>query len=173
MEKQKTALYRFFDQAGKLLYVRISKNPVIRMYQHSQKARWYEEVSSSTVKWFRSREYAIDAELEAIRHENPIHNVKHAVQPRTVGAAVWGFSESYILDGVVVLRSPISVSGSKKIMVDFHDDGSFTVDVDADQTSIEADALIQISERIVWARRWYSGPRLPWRGLPVVGEKAA
>jgi hypothetical protein len=70
----KTALYRHFDDVGRLLYVGISLNAVTRMSQHKHSARWFDNIASVTVEWLDSRDAALAAELRAIREESPIHN---------------------------------------------------------------------------------------------------
>lgn len=78
----RTALYRLFDATGRLLYVGISRSVVMRMADHSRRA-WWPNVHSTTFEIFADRAAAADAEREAIRSEQPLHNVVHStIQPR-------------------------------------------------------------------------------------------
>lgn len=73
-----TALYRHFDAAGRLLYVGISLNAVARLSQHRQCSAWFREIARVEIEWHPSREAACEAEVQAIRSEQPLHNVAHA-----------------------------------------------------------------------------------------------
>ena len=53
--EQPTALYRWYDVRGRLLYVGISFNPVARATQHAVDQTWWHHVASCTVEWFNSR----------------------------------------------------------------------------------------------------------------------
>ena len=69
-----TALYRFHDAAGRLLYVGISRNLVARWAQHETEKPWWPEVVRKTVVMYGSRREAEIAEGRAIRSESPLHN---------------------------------------------------------------------------------------------------
>jgi hypothetical protein len=73
----RTALYRFYDEAGVLLYVGISGDPALRKYQHSQDKQWWHEVFDTTVEWFDNRRVALTREQSAIKREKPRYNVIH------------------------------------------------------------------------------------------------
>ncbi|MFL4491491.1 GIY-YIG nuclease family protein [Streptomyces sp. VTCC 41912] len=77
----RTALYRVFDAAGKLLYIGISQNPDVRFGQHSQTKPWWPEVVDRKVEWHESRAEAAEAERAAIESEQPHWNLNHAVRP--------------------------------------------------------------------------------------------
>lgn len=83
MTASRTALYRFFDADGDLLYVGISLNPWTRWKQHKSVKDWAEDVASSTIEWHDTREEALDAERLAIIDERPRYNVVHNRQPAT------------------------------------------------------------------------------------------
>lgn len=70
-----TDLYRYFDADGRLLYVGISFSAVARAAQHRQDKTWWTEFTRMEVERFSTRRAALDAELAAIRNENPVHNV--------------------------------------------------------------------------------------------------
>lgn len=72
----RTALYRFFDSDGTLLYVGITDNTKERFYQHSTTKPWWSSVASQRIEWLDTREEALAAERVAIRGERPIWNIK-------------------------------------------------------------------------------------------------
>lgn len=78
------ALYRFFDEDGALLYVGISVNPLGRWDQHRAKT-WWRDVRAATIEPCESRAAALEAEMVAIRAENPQHNIRR-------GAVMWAMA---------------------------------------------------------------------------------
>lgn len=70
----KSALYRYFDRRGTLLYVGIAKDPDKRDGEHRHTAEWYEYATRRTLEWRPDRRSALDAETAAIRAEEPIFN---------------------------------------------------------------------------------------------------
>ncbi|MEU8185990.1 hypothetical protein [Micromonospora carbonacea] len=72
-----TCLYRFFDRAGRLLYIGISVNPPARFARHADDKPWWPEVDHSRTRlvWFDSRAEAEKLELMAVRDERPLHNI--------------------------------------------------------------------------------------------------
>lgn len=85
----RTALYRHFDQLGRLLYVGISLDAVRRLGQHKQHAAWYSRITTICVEWYPTRAAAEAAEREGIRRERPKHNVAHVSQQAREYCA-WG-----------------------------------------------------------------------------------
>lgn len=73
-----TALYRFFDADGSLLYVGIANDPRPRWSCHAGEKRWWGEVETKTIDWFATREEAENAEIAAIVSERPRYNVTHS-----------------------------------------------------------------------------------------------
>lgn len=72
-----TTLYRLFDQKHQLLYVGIAWNPGERFKQHRHGKPWWSEVASAELAHYPSRALAMDAEVAAIKSEQPRHNVVH------------------------------------------------------------------------------------------------
>lgn len=72
-----TALYRHFDCNGKLLYVGVSIDPIVRLKEHKRTSDWFREISSITIEWFPSRRLARMAEEDAILRESPAFNLMH------------------------------------------------------------------------------------------------
>lgn len=75
----KTALYRHWNSAGKLLYVGISLKPFERLATHVYGSHWADDVTSVTIEYFDTRADADTAERKAIREERPAHNIVHAI----------------------------------------------------------------------------------------------
>lgn len=76
LEKQKTwELYRHYDSEWGLLYVGISGNEEHRRRQHRVNAVWWPERKFTISMVYPSREAVLEAELEAIRAENPRYNI--------------------------------------------------------------------------------------------------
>lgn len=70
-------LYRFYSQAGELLYVGITSNPPSRFVQHRTQKDWWTEVSRIDLQSFSTRGDLTSAEREAIKLEHPKYNVIH------------------------------------------------------------------------------------------------
>lgn len=76
----RTALYRFYDTASRLLYVGITEQVGRRWDAHMRLRPWWPEVHRQTVDWFDTREEATEAEVTAIASERPRHNAHHSTQ---------------------------------------------------------------------------------------------
>lgn len=70
-----TAVYRFYDRTGRLLYVGITHNLGSRFGSHERKSAWWADQCSLVVVWRDSRERAAAEERIAIRSEKPLHNI--------------------------------------------------------------------------------------------------
>ncbi|MCW2939155.1 MAG: hypothetical protein JWN00_2140 [Actinomycetia bacterium] len=69
-------LYRFYDSERRLLYVGITTwDPRARWGGHQRYSSWWRSAAFLSVRHLATRDAARDAELEAIRVENPIFNV--------------------------------------------------------------------------------------------------
>lgn len=82
-----TALYRFFDTGGRLLYVGIATDPQVRWYAHREEKSWWLEVAHETIDWFPDRLSAKAAEKAAIKSEAPLYNVTHSTTRKRGDAA--------------------------------------------------------------------------------------
>lgn len=71
-------VYRCYDTSGRLLYVGYSADIAERLRQHRRSSPWFSGVDRITVKVFRTRVEASNAEMDAIRTEWPLHNVRYA-----------------------------------------------------------------------------------------------
>lgn len=81
---RRTALYRWHDADGRLLYVGITANPGERLQHHERTQSWFAEAVRSTVEWFETRIEAEAAEVVAVRQEKPLHNVRLTERPPTL-----------------------------------------------------------------------------------------
>lgn len=86
---QRTALYRFFDADGRLLYVGITHQPTTRFSQHAKNKAltWWPDVARKEIVWLNSRELAAEAEIVAIKTEKPQHNLSHVRAGKLVSAS--------------------------------------------------------------------------------------
>lgn len=75
LDDHRTALYRFYDEGGALLYVGITANLEARWIEHERVQTWWPLVAKKTVEWFDTRPPARAAELQAIKDERPVHNI--------------------------------------------------------------------------------------------------
>lgn len=83
LQHDATSLYRFYDAAGKLLYVGITRRGWHRFDEHSASKHWWEQVCTTRVKHFATRDAARKAELAAIASERPQHNIADVPKVRT------------------------------------------------------------------------------------------
>jgi predicted GIY-YIG superfamily endonuclease len=69
-------LYRFYNVAGRLLYVGLTGNPGNRIGQHRRGKTWWCEVARMEVEHCASRSALVEAETRAIERERPLYNVQ-------------------------------------------------------------------------------------------------
>ena len=69
-----TALYRLYDAKDRLLYVGITSDLMGRLTAHADKP-WWPDVARKTAEWHPTRASAAEAEMKAIRSEDPVHNI--------------------------------------------------------------------------------------------------
>lgn len=68
------ALYRFYGDAGILLYVGITDNPQRRFGQHAKGKDWWPQVRGISIDWYETRQAVEAAERRAVSVEQPLHN---------------------------------------------------------------------------------------------------
>lgn len=73
---ERTALYRFFDAADRLLYSGRSLNPTSRAVAHRWGKDWFRDVAAIRMTWYARPEDAAIAEFVSIAIENPAYNVQ-------------------------------------------------------------------------------------------------
>lgn len=69
-----TALYRYFDDKGRLLYVGIATSLPKRQRSHVRASSWMEFAVRATIARYPSRDAALQAEKAAIEEEAPLFN---------------------------------------------------------------------------------------------------
>ena len=70
-----TAVYRYFDADGRLLYVGVAKDPDKRQSEHALTAAWYPYFVRREDTWHSTRSDALAEERAAVRDEMPIFNL--------------------------------------------------------------------------------------------------
>lgn len=78
---QPTAVYRFFDVSGRLLYVGIAYDPAERWKDHARRTKWWKDAADNTIDWYDTRGEAERAERTALRYERPVYNKAGSVTP--------------------------------------------------------------------------------------------
>lgn len=76
-----TALYRYFDVEGHLLYVGITGDLAVREVSHIRDSSWMDFAARATIERYPTRRAALDAERDAIEAEKPLFNVTHNEWP--------------------------------------------------------------------------------------------
>jgi hypothetical protein len=76
-----TALYRYFDDKNRLLYIGITDNLFSREQGHIRSSHWMQLVASSTVQRHPDREDALVSERKAIEAERPLFNRQYNDTP--------------------------------------------------------------------------------------------
>jgi predicted GIY-YIG superfamily endonuclease len=71
---QPTALYRFYDAEGNLLYVGVTGNPASRFSDHRRTSSWWAQADRHEVEWLPHWNAALKAERRAIQEEMPRWN---------------------------------------------------------------------------------------------------
>jgi predicted GIY-YIG superfamily endonuclease len=69
-------LYRLYGRLD-LLYIGITSRGPVRLVEHSRTKPWWPQVRRVTFEPCQDRQTAMAREAEAIRSENPRHNVQH------------------------------------------------------------------------------------------------
>ena len=86
-KSKRTALYRHYDDCGKLLYVGISLSAIQRFSQHMANSCWSKSSTRMDIEWFETKEEALSAERKAIVSEKPIHNTLPAKRKKVSGSS--------------------------------------------------------------------------------------
>lgn len=72
-------LYRHFNDAGELLYVGVTMSVFKRTSEHEDR-EWFPTVRTITVEVFETRDAVLAAEVDAIKAEGPIYNIRSSTQ---------------------------------------------------------------------------------------------
>jgi hypothetical protein len=119
----RTAVYRYFDATGCLLYVGASHDPDGRHEYHQRFQPWWPDVdpSRTRVEWFPTRQKALSTEALAIRTENPLHNsagVPGVRRPSTAKAQRTGGRHA---NPSIAVRPPVEVRDAALDTLALHD----------------------------------------------------
>jgi hypothetical protein len=76
LQNRPHTLYRFYDARGRLLYIGIAVDFLIRWRKHCKKD-WWPQVARMEIKSYPSRSAVLIAERSAIIIEKPLHNELH------------------------------------------------------------------------------------------------
>jgi predicted GIY-YIG superfamily endonuclease len=79
--EERTAVYRFYAADETLLYVGVTQRFGTRWSNHAKGKPWWPQVARQAVVWYDTRAEALAIETEAIKTENPVHNVLHIPKP--------------------------------------------------------------------------------------------
>lgn len=111
-----TSVYRYYDRAGLLIYVGITRQGMGRNAQHNSKAEWWGYVSSQDVEHYASRDEAAAREKQLIRRFRPPFNKQHNLGHeelraayRVVAATPWIHAEPIELYKRLGKRLPLEV----------------------------------------------------------------
>lgn len=85
----RTAVYRLYNEADRLLYVGVAYDPEARWKNHANFSLWWPDVSRRDVEWHDNREAAECAERRAILTEGPLHNIAHTRGLRVPSCMGW------------------------------------------------------------------------------------
>lgn len=99
-QNRATAVYRFFDADGRLLYVGIAYDPAERWKHHAAKTRWWKDAVDNTIEWYGTRVEAERAEKVALRYEKPIYNKAGSVTPYQGSTAKRGMKLPRRISGI-------------------------------------------------------------------------
>lgn len=86
---ERVALYRLFNENGRLLYVGITNNPSVRFVHHKMEKTWWTDVARREIEWFASRDDALKAEVRAIHQESPLWNVSKSLTRKQAKRTSW------------------------------------------------------------------------------------
>lgn len=93
-----TAVYRYFDSRGVLIYVGITNQGTARNFQHVAHAEWWPFVAEQKVEHFPSRAAAEAKEKALIREFRPPFNRQHNLDQAEMPEAYLAFAASEIVD---------------------------------------------------------------------------
>lgn len=94
-----TAVYRLYDEGGRLLYVGISDQAEERLMQHAVQKHWYREVATREIVWFDTRQLADAEEDGAIAAEDPVYNLCGDIQDPVRRIREKGVKRRYVVTG--------------------------------------------------------------------------
>jgi hypothetical protein len=109
-------LYRFYNAEGRLLYVGWTSRALVRWVEHTRYQPWWSEVSHIRVEHLPTADDAREAEIRAIRNENPLYNVVRMDGRKSLPTGVyrrWGEGSVFIQRNNNTWQSSIWWMGKK------------------------------------------------------------
>jgi hypothetical protein len=91
-----TSVYRYYDPAGMLIYVGITRQGMGRNVQHNRKAEWWQYVARQEIEHHESRFLAAKREKELIRRFRPPFNKQHNIGHEELRAAYLGYVDKSV-----------------------------------------------------------------------------
>lgn len=70
----RTWVYKHYSASGEVLYIGVSKDPLLRTCNHLQTATWFDQVARIELEKFEDRDSALAAEGRLILELRPAHN---------------------------------------------------------------------------------------------------
>jgi hypothetical protein len=94
MDSTPTAVYRYYDRHGVLIYVGVTSRGTTRNFEHVSHAEWWPHVASQEVEHHADRSTALAREKELIREFRPPFNRVHNVDHQTLRATYMAFADA-------------------------------------------------------------------------------
>lgn len=109
-----TALYRYYDDKGVLLYVGISIHPIKRLEEHQKNGEevWTSDISTVKISRFKTKRKALSEEGRTIRAERPKYNINHGKITCSTRKRKTAFN-----DHIIVNVSPSSAKAANQALL--------------------------------------------------------
>lgn len=88
------SVYRYYDHAGRLIYVGITARGIVRQHEHNGTSEWWPFVARQEIEHCRDREEALRVERELIKLYRPPFNKVHNEDWERLRAAYLGIVEA-------------------------------------------------------------------------------
>lgn len=110
-------VYRVFDEAGVLLYVGCTTQPIEkRMRGHEMQSPWWPFYNSVTVEEHATRDEARYAEFTAITAEHPRWNVRDRAFDHPDGPLTNRYSAAWLREEVEIWRERIRINDERQTL---------------------------------------------------------
>ncbi|MGW6941370.1 GIY-YIG nuclease family protein [Streptomyces xanthophaeus] len=111
----RVALYRLFDEEGRLLYVGVTSNPAKRWSFHERKKTWWPLVRIREIEWCLSRTEALTKEAQEIATKRPLHNAdggwQYLLRPEVVAS-----SQGFVLPTRGTTKLPVPSQADLQVL---------------------------------------------------------
>lgn len=112
-DRTRTALYRFFDARGTLLYLGITHDVDQRWTSHARFQPWWLDVAKKTVEWHDTRPAAKALEDKAMQQEKPLYDRSGRLRGEV--------EQGQLVDARLVLETNRALAAIRRAI----DDGTF------------------------------------------------